>query len=116
MDSNNDESGEQQLRSWHPFINTEITKVQQSFSDNSNEFFYSIKVISSNHCSLRLNDEVLKFLCNEYSANFEQINQNIVAGDFITNGQKRKVILQNRNSDLRWFQYPSSEQNHKRNY
>lgn len=100
MDSNNNESGEQQVRSWHPFINTEVTEVQQSFSDSSNEYFYSIKVISSNHWLLRFNDEVLKFLCNEYSANFEQINQNIVAGDFIANGQKHKFILQNRNSDL----------------
>ena len=100
MDSNENELGEQQVRSWHPFINTEVNEVQQSFGDNTNNYFYSVKIISSNSWLLRFNDEVLKFLCNEYSANFEQINQNIVAGDFIANGQKHKFILQRRNFDL----------------
>lgn len=92
-------SDAEQVRLWHPFINTTISEVQQSFSKKNNNYFYSLKIISSNKHLAKLKNEFLRILCNEYSANYKSINQHTIIGEF-NNNQTYRFVLRDGSGEM----------------
>lgn len=82
LESNEREDSTTQVRSWHPFLNTTVNEVQQSISNNSNNYFYSVKLNASKWFLHGFKEEIFKQLHNENMLSFDLNRQTISTGSF----------------------------------
>lgn len=93
----------------HPLPNVRICEVQQSFANNSDGFFYSLKVVSTNFFVSKLQKELISYLCKKHSLNYRYISPNIYVGNFEHNKQIYDFLLKKESKELCCIIYRGAE-------